>query len=83
MPQPFAEPATQLIPGQVLAEFAQVNEQIARQLEASRGFALDRAKMVSPFAKGMQYNLYSAFVLIPTHNRRHLWQATRALALAP
>ena len=28
---PFAEPAGQLIPGQVLAEFGQVNEQVARQ----------------------------------------------------
>jgi DinB family protein len=80
---PFAEPAGQLIPGQILAEFAQVNEQVARQLEASRGFALDRVKMASPFAKNMQYNVYSAFVLIPAHNRRHLWQASRALASIP
>lgn len=80
---PFAEPAGQLIPSQVLAEFGQVNDQVARQLEASRGFALDRVKMASPFAKNMQYNVYSAFVLIPTHNRRHLSQASRALASPP
>lgn len=79
---PFAEPPAQLIPGQVLAEFAHVNEQIARQLDASRGFALNRVKMVSPFSKGMQYNVFSAFVLIPTHNRRHLWQASRALFIS-
>ena len=80
---PFAVPGDQLISSQVLAEFGQVNEQIARQLDVSRGIALDRVKMASPFAKNMQYNVYSAFVLIPTHNRRHLWQASRALALAP
>lgn len=77
---PFAEPAGQLIPGQVLGEFGEVNELIAHQLDASRGFALDRVKMASPFAKNMQYNVYSAFVLIPAHNRRHLWQATRTLS---
>lgn len=80
---PFAEPPRQLIPSDVLAEFGQVNEQVAHQLEASRGCALDRVKMASPFAKKMQYNVYSAFVLIPTHNRRHLWQAARALASTP
>lgn len=80
---PFAEPAGQLIPSQVLAEFDQVNEQVARQLDASHGYALDRVEMVSPFSKGMQYNVYSAFVLIPTHNRRHLWQASRALPSTP
>jgi hypothetical protein len=27
----------------------------------------------------MKYNLYSALVIIPAHNRRHLCQADRAL----
>ena len=80
---PFAKPGGQLIPDQVLAEFGEVNAQVERKLEASLGFALDRVKMASPFAEKMQYNVYSAFVLIPTHNRRHLWQATQALASTP
>jgi len=27
----------------------------------------------------MTYNLYSALVIIPAYNRRHLWQADRTI----
>jgi hypothetical protein len=49
------------------------------QQAARRGLALDRVKITSPFAENRKYSAYSAFVLIPAHKRRHLWQAEQAL----
>lgn len=63
----------------VAAEFHSLVEQIATQLRSADGLALDQIQIHSPFAEKMQYNLYSALVIIPAHNRRHLWQADRAL----
>lgn len=54
-------------------------EQIATQFRSADGLALDQIQIHSPFAEKMKYNLYSALVIITAHNRRHLWQADRAL----
>ena len=62
------------------AEFIALNSQLAERLETARGFDLSAAKITSPFAANMKYSVYSAFVLIAAHNRRHLWQAERALS---
>jgi DinB superfamily len=61
------------------AEFSDLNRKLEEQLESADGLNLSGAKIVSPFAKNMKYSAYSAFVLIAAHNRRHLWQAERAL----
>jgi hypothetical protein len=63
----------------VAAEFQSLVEQIARHLRSGDGLALDQIQIHSPFAENMKYNLYSALVIIPAHNRRHLCQADRAL----
>ena len=60
-------------------EFAAINAQLEKRLASANGLDLSAAKIVSPFAESMKYSVYSAFVLIATHNRRHLWQAGRAL----
>jgi hypothetical protein len=60
-------------------EFVALNLQLGTRLETARGFDLSAAKIASPFAEKMRYSVYSAFVLIAAHNRRHLWQAERAL----
>ena len=60
-------------------EFVALNTQIETRLETARGFDLNAAKIVSPFAANVKYSVYSAFALITAHNRRHLWQAERAL----
>ena len=67
----------------VLHAFQELNARINEQLNRGRGLCLDKAMMVSPFSEGMKYNLYSAFVLIAAHNRRHLWQAASALTAQP
>ena len=60
-------------------EFQEIGKVLEEKLNSARGFALDRVKLISPFAEKMKYNAYSAFVLITAHNRRHLWQAEQAL----
>jgi hypothetical protein len=64
----------------VVGEFQTVCHALEEKLNSARGLGPDRVKLVSPFAKSVQYNVYSAFVLITAHNRRHLWQAQRALS---
>lgn len=59
----------------VLADFDRLQaEQIAIVREAD-GLPIDRVKIVSPFDARMKYNLYSALVILPQHQHRHLEQA--------
>jgi hypothetical protein len=76
--KPFL-PQQNLESSSVAGEFHSLVEQIATHLRSADGLALDQIQMHSPFAEKMKYNLYSALVIIPAHNRRHLWQADRAL----
>jgi len=62
-------------------EFESLNQQLEEQLASARGLDLGGAKIVSPFAQNVKYSVYSAFVLIAAHNRRHLWQAENALRM--
>jgi hypothetical protein len=74
---PF-QPAALADPGRVIPDFVGLQAQLLERLGRGEGLALDKYLIVSPFAKNMRYNLYSAFVLIAVHERRHLWQAERA-----
>lgn len=56
------------------------HEEVRRSLTQANGLALDRLSMLSPFARGVRYNLYTALALIPVHGRRHVWQAEQTLA---
>lgn len=49
-------------------------------IRSSAGLALDRPIIVSPFdPKGrVRYSVYAALLVLAAHERRHLWQATRA-----
>jgi hypothetical protein len=62
-------------------EFESLNQKLEEQLDSARGLDLGGAKIVSPFAQNVKYSVYSAFVLIAAHNRRHLWQAENALRM--
>jgi hypothetical protein len=75
---PF-QPVAVKDPSVALGEFQSIGKALEEKLNSACGLALDRAKIVSPFAEKLKYNLYSAFVLIAAHNRRHLWQAEQAL----
>ena len=49
-------------------------------MEAVRGadgHPIDRVWVTSPFDSRLRYNLYSTFVILPTHQLRHVVQAER------
>jgi hypothetical protein len=60
-------------------EFESLNRKLEEQLASAQGLDLGGAKIVSPFNENVKYSVYSAFVLIAAHNRRHLWQAENAV----
>jgi len=65
-------------PEEVLDTFARQHQELERLVRASAGRAISQARLKSPFAN-LHYNAYSAFRIVAAHDRRHLWQATRAL----
>lgn len=62
-----------------LREFTTLQQRLREILDASRGLDLRRVKIVSPFDKRVRYNVYSAFLIVTAHQRRHLWQAEQAI----
>ena len=59
----------------VLERFDYLQGELLVRLDRASGLALDKLRVVSPFNARVKYNLYSAFRLLPVHQRRHLWQA--------
>jgi len=60
-----------------VAEFdALQQEQIALTREGN-GLPLERVRVPSPFDARVQYNLYSALLVLPAHQHRHIEQAER------
>jgi hypothetical protein len=64
----------------VLERFDYLQGELLVRLDRADGLALDRLFVTSPFNARLNYNLYSAFRLLPVHQRRHLWQAERVRA---
>jgi hypothetical protein len=62
---------------QVLPAFLKCQEDLLAIVAASRGLAIDRVKIRSPFQEKMQYSVWSSFRVTASHERRHLWQAER------
>jgi hypothetical protein len=67
---------------EVVRDFERLQDALAAELQAANGLDLGNLRIVSPFARRLSYNLYSAFSILPAHQRRHLWQAEQALARA-
>ena len=63
---------------EILSEFVQLQSELISLARAAEGLAIDRVKIVSPFGGKMKYNAYSALVIIPRHQHRHIQQAEEA-----
>ena len=82
-PPPFV-PGSDLERASVCREFHRWQEEELQLVREAAGLAIDRVKIESPFAPGVFYNGYSALLILPRHELRHLVQAERALeALTP
>lgn len=76
-PKPFVPPAG--TPAQdALPAFLAEQERIKALVEQSRGLDLASLKVPTPISRNLRYNVYSAFLTVVAHERRHLWQARRA-----
>jgi len=80
--RPF-EPVNAGTIDEVLPTFLERQQQILQALEGSRRVRLDAIKITSPFARQVRYSMWSSFCVTAAHERRHLWQAERALSLVP
>ena len=78
---PFRPPPVEPVSG-VLPAFAGQQARLVELLRAAEGLDLGAARVVSPFDSRVRYNAYSTFRVLEAHERRHLWQAARALAAA-
>jgi hypothetical protein len=64
---------------QTLERFDYLQQELQARVDRASGLALERLKLRSPFSSHVKYNLYAAFCLIASHQRRHLWQAEQIL----
>jgi hypothetical protein len=64
---------------EVFAEFVSLQQELTTRIYHAEGLDLSRLTIVSPFDGRLEYNLYSCFRILPTHQRRHLWQGEQIL----
>ena len=65
---------------EALAEFAGLQTQLTDLLRSAHDLPIGKLKIKSPFDSRVKYNVYSAFLILTAHQRRHLWQAEQAVA---
>jgi hypothetical protein len=73
----WATPAAAAPRHAVLETLTASHAELAGLVSQSNGLPIDTVKIVSPFDPNgrLRYSVYSALRIIPTHERRHLWQA--------
>ena len=62
----------------ILSEFVRLQGELISIARAADGLAIDKVKILSPFGGRMKYDAYSALVIIPRHEHRHIQQAEEA-----
>jgi hypothetical protein len=72
---PAFVPNANLPKQQLLSEFKRLQLELMRQVRECDGLPIDKVKIVSPFGEKIHYDCYSALVLLPRHQERHLEQA--------
>jgi len=63
---------------ETVAEFDRLQADLIAITRQAEGFPLGDMKIVSPFGGKIRYNVYSALVILPRHQERHLAQAEEA-----
>ena len=77
-PSKFA-PQPDLVPDAVVAEWESSHRQAAQLAQSVDGLHLTKIRVPSPATRWLKMSLLAAFHLIPAHDRRHLWQASRVI----
>lgn len=77
-PVPF-EPVDGKEIARALEGFLERQQRVIGALHRCRGRAIDQVRMASPADPRIRYSIWSSFVIVATHQRRHLWQAEQAI----
>jgi hypothetical protein len=59
----------------LVAEFRRIQLELIAMAKESDGMAIDKVKIASPFGEKIHYSVYSAFIILPRHEERHIQQA--------
>jgi hypothetical protein len=73
------EPASCGTVESVLSGFLERQQRIVATLHRCRGRAIDQVRMASPVDPRIRYSIWSSFLIVSAHQRRHLWQAEQAV----
>lgn len=65
-----------------IAAFDALQEQLRSIVDHAAGKAIDKVRITSPFEARVSYSAYSALVIIPRHQMRHLEQAEESTLVA-
>jgi len=71
-------PPADLDPPRLISDFARLQAQQLELLERTRGLAIDRVQITSPFNARAHYTLFACLGILARHQHRHLWQAEQA-----
>jgi hypothetical protein len=75
----FVPPIDVAARAEVMDRFELLQDHVKQFIMRSDSVDVASIKIKSPFAEKLQYGMYSAFRVLPVHQRRHLWQAERVL----
>ncbi len=73
------EPPRELDREAVGADFAACRDEMIALLRDADGLDLDRAKIASPFLSILRMPVFSAYQVLLSHGRRHIWLARRTI----
>jgi DinB superfamily len=82
-----APPKFKPVPGasaeQIQSEWERTHTRLAELVRASDGLHLTKLRIPSPGTSLLKFSLFAVYHMIPAHDRRHLWQASRVIEQLP
>ncbi|HEY4574852.1 MAG TPA: hypothetical protein VIJ26_12825, partial [Thermoanaerobaculia bacterium] len=73
-------PALRKGKAEVMEEWRRAQVSVKDLLREAAGLDLNGTRFVNPFIPLIRFSLGTGFQVLPTHQRRHLWQAERVRA---
>ena len=73
-------PAARKSRAEVEEEWTRIQAQLRALLHEAAPLDLNRTRFVNPFVPLVRFSVGTGFLVIETHERRHLWQARQVLA---
>lgn len=68
---------------EIVAQWERTHVRAAELARAADGLHMTKVRIASPAAAFLKFSLLAVFHIIPAHDRRHLWQASRVAEQIP